>query len=263
VPEVYFKVRTTRESKTMSMRKKPEREIRLVRHDELKQGEIRHKQGLSPLLTELARDLFRRGGHYLYPSFEQWELGFMRDMHPWREILLWEAICRAYEAYVGKHPEAANDTKIIATIAAISVGITLEKMKPEKLRELQELFQDAWGKRWIPSLELPLEFPEDAAIVLQYGEIICELDGQLYPNLNRKIDPRHVIARAEIVLGFDDHSDGGHLCLYGLDIVEQASDGKFPWGTRILAIPLDTQNTETNEWRNIMTIIRIIKGRQN
>jgi hypothetical protein len=95
----------------MSKRKKPKREKRLVPLDELKQGPIRHKQGLSPLLTELARELFRRVGHYAYPSFEQWELGFMRDSHPWREILIWEAICRAYEAYVATHPEAKNDAR--------------------------------------------------------------------------------------------------------------------------------------------------------
>jgi hypothetical protein len=67
------------------------------------------------------RHLFRQTGHYVYASFEQWELAFMRDSHPWREILIWEAICRAYEAYLAKHPEAANDAKIVPALAAWSV----------------------------------------------------------------------------------------------------------------------------------------------
>jgi hypothetical protein len=195
-------------------KKKPERKKRLIHTDELKQGRIRHEKGLSPLLTELARGLFQRAGHYVYPSFEQWELGFMRDLHPWREILIWEAICRAYEVYVAKHPEATNDTKIVPAIAAISSGGTLEK-EPEKSQELQELLREAWGKRWTPLLESSLEFPDDSAIVLQYEDIVDGHDGQLDPKLNRAIDPRRALAGAEILLGMDHREPDRHFILHG------------------------------------------------
>jgi hypothetical protein len=54
MPELYFPLSEIRESKAMSKRKK-KREKRSVPVDELRQGPIRHKQGLSPLLSKLAK----------------------------------------------------------------------------------------------------------------------------------------------------------------------------------------------------------------
>ena len=245
----------------MSKRRK-KREQQSVPLSEIKQGPLRHKQGLSPLLTKLARDLFRRGGHYIYPSFEQWELGFMRDMHPWREILIWEAICRAYEAYLAKHPEAANDVKLIPTIAAISAGATLEK-EPERSQELQDLLKKAWGKRWTPLLESPLEFPDDSAIVLQYEDIVDTHDGQIDPKLNRAIDPRCALAGAELILGMDHREQDQHFVIYGRDILDQPPAGEVPQGTRVLIISLDSQNSKTNELEQILAVVQVVKGRHD
>ncbi|MGA2258639.1 MAG: hypothetical protein ABSG53_28570 [Thermoguttaceae bacterium] len=244
----------------MSKRKK--REKRSVPLNELRQGPIRHKQGLSPLLTELARNLFQRAGHYVYPSFEQWELGFMRDMHPWREILIWEAICRAHEAYVAKHPEAANHATIIPALAAISAGATLEK-EPEKSQEMQTLLKEAWGKRWTPWLDLPLEFPEDSALVLQFEDIVDGHDGQIDPKLNRAIDPRCALAGAEVILGTDQHEPDQHFLIYGRDILEQSPEGEVPEGTRVLIISLDAQNTTTNELDKILAVVHVVKRRDD
>jgi hypothetical protein len=246
----------------MSKRKKPKREKRLVPLSDLKQGPVRHKQGLSPLLTALARDLFQRAGHYVYPTFEQWELGFMRDMHPWREILIWEAICRAYEAFLAKHPEAASDANIIPALAAISAGATLEK-EPEKSQEMQKLLQEAWCKRWTPLLELPLEFPEDSPLALQYEDIVDGHDGQIDPKLNRAIDPRCALAGAEIILGTDPHEPDQHFLIYGKDILERSPGREVPDGTRVLVISLDAQNTTTNELDKILAVVHVVKGRHD
>jgi hypothetical protein len=246
----------------MGKRKKPKREKRLVPLDEIKQGPLRHKQGLSPLLTELARELYGRVGHYAYPSFEQWELGFMRDSHPWREILIWEAICRAYEAYLAKRPEAASDTEIVPALAGLSTGATLEE-EPAKAQELQELLQDAWGKRWTPLVESPLEFPDDSAIVLQYEDIMDDRDGQLDPRLNRAIDPRHALAGAEIILGTDHRSDNQEFfCIYGQDTLDE-TPGEIPRGRRILAISLDAQNAKADQLSKILAVVKVIKGRHD
>lgn len=76
------------------MAKKKKRELREIPVNEIKPGPLRHKKGLSPLLEQISRTLYEKVGHFVYPSFEQWELGFMRNMHPWREILIWETIAR-------------------------------------------------------------------------------------------------------------------------------------------------------------------------
>jgi len=242
----------------MSKRKKPEK--RLVRLNELKQGPIRHKQGLSPLLTDLARNLFQRAGHYIYPSFEQWELGFMRDMHPWREILVWEVICRAYEAYLAIHPDAAKDAKIIPALAAISAGGTLEK-EPERFQELQELYRDAWGKRWTPFLNSPVDFPDDSALVLQYDDVVDGHDGRIDPNLSRAIDPRCAIAGAEIILGMD-HRDHQFI-IYGQDILEQSHENEIPQGARVLIISLNAEKATTKELHKLLVLVDLVKERHD
>ena len=41
---------------------------------------------------------------------------------------------------------------------------------------------------------------QNTDIVLQYEDIVDELDGQFDPRLNRAIDPRHALAGAELIL---------------------------------------------------------------
>jgi hypothetical protein len=88
------------------MGKKKRKEYRQVPVDKIKPGPLRHKKGLSPVLEQIARTLYSKVGHFVYPSFEQWEIGFMRDMHPWWELLIWEAIARTHDLYLAKHPDA-------------------------------------------------------------------------------------------------------------------------------------------------------------
>ena len=35
--------------------------------------------------------------HLVYPSFEQWELGFLRDSHPMKELAMRCAIAKKFE----------------------------------------------------------------------------------------------------------------------------------------------------------------------
>ena len=122
-------------------------------------GPLRHKQGLSPLLTAIARELFQRVGHYVHPSFEQWELGFMRDKHPWWEVLRWEAICRAYEAYLAKHPETTDHKWIVGMLGGIAIGVFWQGNEPEQISELRQLFEEARRQRWTPLLRTVIDFP--------------------------------------------------------------------------------------------------------
>ena len=56
-------------------------------------GPIQH-QNLSPDLVKELKHLYDHIGHYVQPTLEQWELGFMRDLRPEREIEVWKVILR-------------------------------------------------------------------------------------------------------------------------------------------------------------------------
>ena len=240
------------------MRKKKKVKIVQVRLDQIKRPPIRHKRGLSKLLTTLVRQLFSHVGHLMCPTFEQWELGFMRGVWPWREVLVWEAICRTYDAYVAKHPEAANAKEIVTTITAVSCCVVFEN-DTDTVREIRSLFQDAWSKRWKPFLDSSIEFPKDNALVIPYENIVDKYQGRYDPSLKGPVDPRRAVADAEIILGVDNQGrDKEFFVIDGRDRIQ----GPHPTpGTRVLVISLDTQNTKTDELNKIHAAVNVIKGR--
>jgi len=94
---------------------------------QLRPGPIRHKS-LPPKLLEQIKAVFGLIGHYLGMTLEQFEIGFMRDMHPESEIALWCSITAAWLAYHEKflgdemlHVE--EERKLLAALIAISTGI--------------------------------------------------------------------------------------------------------------------------------------------
>ena len=237
-------------------KKKPRKEQQEVPIEDLKQGPIRHEKGLSPLLEEIARFIFSKVGHLVYPTFEQWELGFMRDMHPEREILVWENIARIYDLYVAQHPDAVNDEQIVSTIAAISTGHVSEN-ETETEKELRRLYREATKKQWIPILGGPFKFPSKQALLLQYRNIIDEWDGGIFPNLRGKDDCRRILADADIILGKASLSDE-IFCIFGRDRLEGES---VPKGLKTLVVRLDPDNLKTHELEKICFVVEKIKGR--
>ena len=124
--------------------RKEEPEVRHLSREEfkkLKPGPVRHEE-LTPELTERARSLYERVGHLMYSSFEQWELGFCRDTHPEREIMVWEAIADALEAYLTENPDAIID-KTLGQLVSLSMGAE-PKTEDAKTRRLEELLKLAW-----------------------------------------------------------------------------------------------------------------------
>jgi hypothetical protein len=65
---------------------------------QLRPGPIRHKT-LPPHLLEQVKAVFDVIGPYIGMTLEQFEVGFMRDMHPEREVGLWIRIAKAWLAY--------------------------------------------------------------------------------------------------------------------------------------------------------------------
>src|SRR6476659_6956030 len=95
-----FVLRATMEIKAIMAKKKPTK--KRVNPSELKEGPIRHPV-LSPELLEQIGAAYEAVGPYLGTTLEQFEIGFMRDMHPEREVATWSNIAAAWHSYHEKH----------------------------------------------------------------------------------------------------------------------------------------------------------------
>jgi len=230
--------------------------LREVPLEDIKQGPIRQQEGLTPLLEQLAKTIFAKVGYLLYPTFEEWELGFLKDVHPWREILIWENIARTFDLFVAERPQAAHSKPIVGTIVSISTG---HVPKNNVQYELHELYVEACQTQWSAPPGEPFEFPENQALVLQYEDIVDEWDGAIHPNIRGNVDPRRILTDADIILGMDSQTER-KFCLYGRHHLE---DGGIPLGFKTLVIRLDTENEKTRELEEICYVVQQIKGRHD
>ena len=94
---------------------------------QLRPGPIRH-ESLPPVLLEQIQAVFDVIGPYIGMTLEQFETGFMRDMHPESEVALW---CRITKAWLAYHEDfLANEIqpdeeerKLLGALMAISTGM--------------------------------------------------------------------------------------------------------------------------------------------
>jgi len=95
--------------------------------DKLRPGPIRH-DSLPPELLEYVRAVYDVIGQYLGTTLEQFEIDFMRDVHPEDEVAIWCSITAAWIAYHKEHlddellPEN-DEKKLLAALLAISSGV--------------------------------------------------------------------------------------------------------------------------------------------
>ena len=93
----------------------------------LRPGPIRHGS-LSPELLDQIKAVFDVIGKYLGMTLEQFEIGFMRDTHPEREIPVWFSITKAwlayYEDFLGNETlPNKEEGKLLGALIAISSGV--------------------------------------------------------------------------------------------------------------------------------------------
>lgn len=93
----------------------------------LRPGPIRN-ESLPPELLEQIEAVFDVIGPYIEMTLEQFEISFMRDMHPESEVALWCSITAAWLAYHEKYlnDEALPDEEerhILGALIAISTGV--------------------------------------------------------------------------------------------------------------------------------------------
>jgi hypothetical protein len=94
---------------------------------QLRPGPIRHESLPSELLDQI-KAVFDVIGPYIGMNLEQFEVGFMRDMHPESEVALWCSITAAWLAYHEKFladETLADDEerKMLGALIAISTGV--------------------------------------------------------------------------------------------------------------------------------------------
>lgn len=115
----------------------------------LRPGPIRN-ESLPPEMLEQIKAVYDLIGPYINMTLEQFEIGFMRDMHPESEVVLWCSITAAWLAY---HEKFLNDEtlpddqerNLLGALIAISTGVEdVEKLNvPEKVgRRLIQCYDD-------------------------------------------------------------------------------------------------------------------------
>ena len=93
----------------------------------LRPGPIRN-ESLPPELLEQISAVYEVIGPFVSTSLEQFEIGFMRDMHPEDEVAIWCSITAAWIAYHENHlgnellPDE-DEKKLLGALLAISTGV--------------------------------------------------------------------------------------------------------------------------------------------
>jgi hypothetical protein len=134
-------------------------------------GAIRHEE-LPAFFLDLARWSHAVVGRYLHPTLEKWELGFMRDMHADREILLWHRLAFAYITYYSRKGRLPRDDaeakKTVGLLVAAAADGGVRHPEATLLRECLESpdgWQEEIGKvmalakegaeHWTPTAHFP------------------------------------------------------------------------------------------------------------
>ena len=94
---------------------------------QIQPGPIRHKS-LPPELLEQVEAVYEAVGPYLDMTLEQFEIGFMRDMHPEIEVAVWCSIVAAWLIYHERYLDEqlqpkALEKQLVAALIAISTGM--------------------------------------------------------------------------------------------------------------------------------------------
>jgi hypothetical protein len=104
----------------------------------IRPGKIKH-EGLDPEWERIARHSYQVVGHLVKPTYEQWELDFLRDDSPEHEMFLWLVISDAFEVAVAEHPDL-DEKAILGDLIRISAG-------GESQHGLDEIYMAA-GKKY-------------------------------------------------------------------------------------------------------------------
>ena len=105
----------------------PDPDPEFIDPGQVRPGPIRN-ESLPPELLEHIRAVYDVVGPYLGTTLEQFEVGFMRDMHPDSEVAIWCSITATWIAYHEKYHGGEvlpddEEKKMIGALTAISTGV--------------------------------------------------------------------------------------------------------------------------------------------
>ena len=106
-------------------------------------GSVPHNE-LDASQLVLARWTYQRAGKYLQPTFEQWELGFLRDTYRDNELATWVIVSLALESRIRECPHAMKDADCLRYVGVLS-GMSFQGSRPpeEGSQEDRKLYEDA------------------------------------------------------------------------------------------------------------------------
>jgi hypothetical protein len=142
------KTKTKTATKAKSTKAKPKRKP--AKPSKPKPSPIHHVHLPDELLKQIAA-IYKSLGPYLGTTLEQFEIGFLQDMHPVREIALWIKIEAAWRSYHAKFlpdrsPSKEEEKKLVSAFIAIATGITDSVtlgVSPDVARKLLDCFAHA------------------------------------------------------------------------------------------------------------------------
>ena len=141
---------TTKAKNTKAKNAKAKPKRKLDKPSKAKASPIHHVHLPDDLLQQIAA-IYKSLGPYLGTTLEQFEIGFLQDMHPVREIALWTKIEAAWRSYHAKFlpdrsPSKEEEKKLVSAFIAIATGVTDSLtlgVPPDVARKLLDCFAHA------------------------------------------------------------------------------------------------------------------------
>jgi len=125
------------------------KEIPVSELKKLEPGPILHSE-LPEFLLGVIRWTYSIVGRYVQPSLEQWELGFMRDLHVTQEVIFWHRLAFAFISYHRRQNlslrSEAEEQQLVRSLIRIALGSENEERESEEGKLLRECWTapDGW-----------------------------------------------------------------------------------------------------------------------
>jgi hypothetical protein len=95
---------------------------------------------LSPAQLETAKQTYESVGHFLSPTYENWERLVRRDPFPDRQLLKWVKIAKAFEAYRANHSEVTDPETLTGVVALLLAAFNGHRFPHPAAAEVQAEF---------------------------------------------------------------------------------------------------------------------------
>jgi hypothetical protein len=239
-----------------------------------------------PPFSDAVRAIFsrlQRAFNDLMPmTVEEWEDGFRKDTHPWREIALWELWADGMVKFTGHITGAdavskqkrrdifgllrqlndlPHETKTLLQRGTAALG-TAGSITANRAKEITGWYfaQSADARRTVRANEL-LELIAPAGPIGPERVPISALlneDGTGL-NLSADFDPRDLIAAVDVILAVDVVS-GTEVVVFGRPGLEEITSRGEAGKARVLRVELDH---ETDELETLLGVVQAVRGRHD